>query len=140
MRLISRRISPGEFDHELVWLMVSVGAAVIGGVWFYLKLPWPICPFLAMTGYPCLTCGSTRCAIALSQLHFSQAWMWNPLASIALIGIAAFDVYAAIVLVTRGSRLRFVEWTGGEKNLARISVVALIVLNWIYLLAHRGQY
>jgi hypothetical protein len=66
--------------------------------------------------------------------------MWNPLALVALAGIAAFDVYAAIVLVTRGSRLRFVEWTGGEKNLARISVVALIVVNWIYLLAHRGQY
>ena len=140
MRLALRRLSPGEFDHELVWLAVSVGAAIVGGLWLYLTLPWPGCPFLAMTGYPCLTCGSTRCTIALFHLHFSQAWMWNPLASVALAGVAAFDVYAAVVLVMRRPRLRLVGWTRAEKNAARIAIVAVIVVNWIHLLAHRAQY
>jgi uncharacterized protein DUF2752 len=106
----------------------------------WLGLGWPRCPLLTMTGYPCLTCGGTRCAIALSHGYFSQAWPWNPLALIAFCGVALFDFYAAIVLVARLPRLRLTNWTRTEKNAARIAVIALIALNWIYLLAHRGQF
>lgn len=140
MRLVWRRISPGEFDHELVWLVVSVTAALGGGLWLSLGLPWLRCPFLSVTGYPCLTCGATRCAMALFHGDITRAWMWNPLAFVALGGVAVFDLYAAIVLIMRWPRLRSVEWTQAQKNAARISAVALIAVNWIYLLAHRTQF
>jgi Protein of unknown function (DUF2752) len=140
MRLVSRRLAPGEFDHELVWLTVTVAAAAAGAGWLWLGLQWPSCPLLAMTGYPCFTCGATRCAIAFSHAHFSQALHWNPLALAALIGLVGFDVYAAIVLVARLPRLRLIEWTRTEKNVVRVSVVVCVVVNWIYLLAHRAQF
>jgi len=140
MRLVSRHLGPKEFDHELVWLAVSVTAAVVGGAWLWLGLGWPRCPFLAMTGYPCLTCGATRCAIALGHFHLIHAWHWNPLAFVALCGVALFDVYAAIVLAARWPRLRLVDWTRSEKNVLRVAVVALLAVNWIYLLAHRAQF
>jgi hypothetical protein len=140
MRLVWRRIPADEFNYELVWLSVSMATFVIGSIWLRLGLPTPHCPFLEITGYPCLTCGATRCAIAFSHLDFIQAWRWNPLALVAFCGIALFNLYAAIVLVARLPRLRTIDWTRGEKNAVRIAVVALILVNWIYLLAHHAQY
>jgi uncharacterized protein DUF2752 len=140
MRFLWRRIPPGAFNHELVWLAVSAAALVGGAVWFHLGLPSLSCPFLAVTGYPCLTCGATRCAIALLHGDFSLAWSWNPLASAALCGVALFDLYALIVLLARSPRLRVIDWTHAEKNAVRIAVIALIAVNWAYLLAHRGLF
>jgi hypothetical protein len=140
MRFVWRRIPPTGFNHELVWLAVSVAAAVGGAIWLRLGLPTLRCPFLAVTGYPCLTCGATRCAIALGHGNLSAAWLWNPLALVALCFVVVFDIYAAIVLVARTPRLRLVDWTRAEKNAVRIAVVTLIVVNWIYLLAHRAQF
>lgn len=140
MRLVWRRIAPDKFDHELVWLVVSVMAALGGAIWLRLGLPTLRCPFLAVTGYPCLTCGATRCAIALGHGNFSAAWLWNPLAMVALCFVVVFDVYAAIVLVARAPRLRLIDWTRTEKNAVRIAIVTLIVVNWIYLLAHHTQF
>ena len=140
MRLVWRRISPVEFNHELVWLVLSIAALIGGALWLNLGLPMLRCPFLAVTGHPCLTCGATRCAIALFHGNLSGAWSWNPLAFLAMIGVAVFDVYAAAVLLTRSPRLRAIEWTRGEKNAVRIAVVLLIAANWAYLLAHSTQY
>jgi len=140
MRLVWRRITPSDFNHELVWLAVSVAAAVGGAIWLRLGLPTLRCPFLAVTGYPCLTCGATRCAIALGHGNFFAAWVWNPLALVALCGVVVFDVYAAVVLMGRTMRLRIIDWTRAEKNAVRIAVVTLIVMNWVYLLGHRGQF
>jgi hypothetical protein len=140
MRVVWRRNPPGPFNHELVWLVVSAAALVGGAVWFRLGLPSLRCPFLAVTGYPCLTCGATRCAIALLHGDFSLAWSWNPLALAALCGVALFDLYALIVLLARSPRLRVIDWTRAEKNAVRIAVIVLIAVNWIYLLAHRGRF
>jgi hypothetical protein len=140
MRFVWRRIAPHDFNHELVWLAVSVAAAVGGAIWLSLGLPTLRCPFLAVTGYPCLTCGATRCAIALGHGNFSVAWLWNPLAFLALCFVIVFDLYAAIVLIARAPRLRLIDWTRAEKNAVRIAVVTLILVNWIYLLAHRAQF
>lgn len=140
MRLEWRRVPPEDFNHELIWLAVSLVAVVAGGVWLALGLPWLACPFRAATGYPCLTCGATRCAIAFSHGNLLLAWSWNPLAFVALCGVALFDFYAAVVLITRGPRLRVIDWTRAEKNAVRVAMVALIVVNWIYLIAHRAQF
>ena len=69
-----------------------------------------------------------------------MAWSWNPLAFIALCGVALFDLYAAAVLLRHGPRLRVIDWTRGEKNAVRVAVVVLIAVNWAYLLAHRAQF
>src|ERR1700730_11286981 len=136
MRFVWRRIPPDGFNHELVWLAVSAAALVAGVVWLGLGLPTLRCPFLAVTGYPCLTCGATRCTIALLHGNLSLAWSWNPLAFVALCGVAVFDLYAVVVLLGRTPRIRVIDWTRAEKNAVRIAVVALIAVNWIYLLAH----
>ena len=140
MRLVLRPMLQEGSDHELIWLVVSLAAAIGGVIWLSLGLPTLRCPFLAVTGYPCLTCGATRCLLAFLHANFFAAWLWNPLAFVALCGVVLFDLYAAIVLIGRAPRLRFVAWTRTEKNAVRIAIVAVILLNWIYLLAHHTRY
>src|SRR5207237_6363082 len=78
MHLTRRPLAPNELDHELVWLTVSLGSLGFAIVWLWLRLPWPHCIFLSITGHPCLTCGATRCAIVFFHFDFWSAWKWNP--------------------------------------------------------------
>jgi len=140
MRLLWRNRSVNKPDHELIWLAVSVASIAGGAAWLAMGLPWPRCPFLATTGLPCVTCGATRSAIAFLHGDFSSAWRWNPLAFVAFCALIAFDLYAVIVLLGRMPRLRIVDWTITEKNVARIMVISLVALNWIYLLLHHDRF
>jgi hypothetical protein len=87
-----------------------------------------------------MTCGATRATIAFLQGNFLQAFSWNPLAALALGGVLAFDLYAMVVLLSRRPRLRIVGWTKSEATAAWIGMSALILMNWIYLLAHRDRF
>ena len=140
MRLMWRNRSVNKPDHELIWLAVSVASITGSAAWLAMALPWPHCPFLTTTGLPCVTCGATRSAIAFLHGDFLSALRWNPLAFVALWALIAFDLYAVIVLLGRMPRLRIVDWTSTEKNAARIMVISLVALNWIYLLAHRDRF
>jgi hypothetical protein len=140
MRLVWRRRLAQEGDPELIWLVVSV-AAIAGAVaWLALALPWPKCPFLAVTGFPCLTCGATRSAITLLHGNIVAAAGWNPLAFAVLCGLVVFDLYAAIVVIGRTPRLRIIDWSVTDKNVVRIAVIFLLALNWLYLLTHRARF
>lgn len=136
MRLIVRRLGPGELNHELIWLFVSIGSLVGAAVWLSLRLPWPICLFHELTGLPCLTCGATRSTIAFLHGNFAAAWSWNPIAFVALCSVALFDLYALLVLTARTQRLRIVFSSERAKQLTRFFVIAALALNWIYLLSH----
>jgi hypothetical protein len=135
MQVERRRLRPGELDHELIWLSVSLGSLAVAAAWLALRLPWPHCIFLAVTGHPCLTCGATRAAIAFFDLNFWAAWKWNPLVFSFLCGLAFFDAYAFAVLVTRAPRLRLTQFSSTEKTLVRAVAIALLLANWIYLLS-----
>lgn len=136
MRLRWKRLAPAETDYELLWLCVSVAALAAGALWFGLHLPWPSCAFHAFTGLPCVTCGATRSTIQFLHGHFEAALLFNPLIFVGLCAIAVFDVYALAVLVTRAPRLRVADWKRTETSVVRALVIAVLVLNWAYLLAH----
>ena len=140
MRLVWRRLPAAGTNHELIWLTVSMAVFAGAALWLGMGLLWPRCPFLAITGFPCLSCGATRALIAFTHGNFWEALSWNPLAFLAFCAVAAFDLYAIVVLLGRTARLRIVDWTRGQKKTARIAAVAAIALNWIYLLAHRAQF
>ena len=135
MQLTRRPLAPNELDHELIWLSVSLGSLAAAAGWFALRLPWPHCFFLAITGHPCITCGATRSAIAFFHLDFWSAWKWNPLIFLFLSGLSIFDAYAFVVLVIRAPRVRIVQFSPTEKILVRFVAVILLLSNWIYLLS-----
>ena len=135
MRLHWRRVGPGELDHELIWLLVSVTAAVMAAVWLALHLPWPRCGFLALTGVPCFTCGATRAGLAFLQGNFLEAWRLNPLVSAAFAAVAVFDLYAFAVLVSRAPRAR-ISLTHPRARRVMITLLAVLaVANWTYVVA-----
>ena len=116
MQLRLRQLDPGETDHELIWLTVSVASIGLAATWFVLGLPWPRCLFHDLTGRPCVTCGMTRSAIQFFHGHFLPAFQWNPLVFAALCGLSVFNAYALIVLVTRTPRLRIAFSTNAKRN------------------------
>jgi hypothetical protein len=136
MQLLRRPLFPGETDHELIWLSVSLASLVLATAWFILGLPWPVCLFHRITGLPCLTCGLTRCTIAFFHGNFATAWRWNPLVFLTLCGVVLFDSYALVTLLTRSRRLRMLFCTQKARTLMRFFVIAALALNWIYLLSN----
>ena len=135
MQVCRRRALPGELDHELLWLSISLAGLAASALWLGVGLPWPHCLFLALTGHPCVTCGATRATMQFLHGHFATALRWNPLVFVALWAVIFFDAYAAVVLMMRWPRVRVVGLTNTEKNLVRACVLAALASNWIYLLA-----
>jgi hypothetical protein len=140
MRLRVHRLAPGEIDHELIWLSVSLVSLGLAAAWLTFGLPWPRCAFHGITGLPCATCGMTRCGIQFFHGHFLAALKWNPLVFTLLCGLTAFDLYALATLATGGPRLRICFCTKAAKTIVRIAVIAALALNWIYLLSHSRNF
>jgi hypothetical protein len=136
MRLRVQCLAPGEIDHELIWLSASLVSLGLAAAWLTVGLPWPLCMFHEITGLPCLTCGMTRCGIQFFHGHFLAALKWNPLVFAFLCGVTAFDLYAFAVLVTRAPRLRITFGAELQKKFVRSAVIAVLALNWSYLLLH----
>ena len=128
---------PGELDHELIWLLVSLGAALVTWFWLASGLPLPHCTWRALTGFACPSCGATRCVRWLCAGDFLAALLINPLVFLSLIGIAFYDVYAAIVLIFRLPRLRFAPLSARSANWIRFGAAAVVLLNWGWLIARR---
>ena len=128
-----RRLRPGETDHEMVWLGVSLGGLACAWLWLRLGLPTPLCPFHTITGCACPGCGATRCMRFALGGNFAAAFGMNPLALCLFAATAVFDLYAATVLALRLPRLRadtLPAWAGKSARLAAITTIAA---NWAWL-------
>jgi hypothetical protein len=134
MQLYRHQITAQEIDHELIWLLVSLGTLLGFALWFAARFPMPQCVFHTLTGLPCVTCGATRSAFQFLHGHFVASLVFNPLAFITFCSVTIFDLYAVAVLITRAPRFRLINFTDAEKLLARGGGVALLAGNWLYLL------
>ena len=45
----------------------------------------PPCLFKAVTGHACMTCGLTRCCLALAQGRMAEAFHWHPVAALLVL-------------------------------------------------------
>jgi hypothetical protein len=133
MTVSLRKPFRSETDYELIWLLVFGSAAAFACIWIRLGLFVPPCRFHAITGLPCLTCGGTRAVRSLLEGRIVNAIEWNPLALAAVLGLAAFLVYAFVVVVFRLPRLRVGALTRPAATFLRVALVVAIAANWIYL-------
>ena len=53
----------------------------------------PGCAFKRITGAACLTCGLTRCVLALGQGRWAEAFHWHPSAVILLAALPLASVW-----------------------------------------------
>ncbi len=137
MQVYRRSLAPAELDHELLWLLVSLGGFFSLRFWLSAHLPLPQCLFHSLTGLPCLTCGATRAAWQFLHGHFAASFAYNPLAFLCYCGLLAYDIYALAVITLRAPRLRVGNISAGEKRVARTIAVVLLAANWLYLLSVR---
>jgi hypothetical protein len=90
----------------------------------------PPCPFRALVGIPCLTCGSTRALLDLARLDLGGAFSWNPLAAVTVI------LFLVGGLVALGAALagRGVE-TPRPTPALRAALALAVAANWVFLVA-----
>ena len=87
----------------------------------------PACPFRALTGIPCATCGGTRALLALARLDVGAALSWNPLVTLAAIVFFAGGL-VALVRALRGDGVPDPappRWAGA-------AAAAVLVANWAF--------
>lgn len=97
--------------------------------------PWLLrpCLFKTITGFPCLTCGLTRCSLALLDGRPAEAFHWHPVATLVVLAsplLAAWDVRRAL----RGQPYPPLP----ERRAPRFAVAVLLAGTWI-LQAARGM-
>jgi len=130
-----RTLGPADTDHERLWLLVGLGALAVAALALYgLGLPPVVCPFRAITGVPCPTCGGTRAVAALLAGRPGAALAWNPLLTAAAGAWGVFALYAAWVILTGRPRLR-VRLTARDLVAARIAAAGITAAGWAYVIA-----
>ena len=72
--------------------------------------------------------------MAFFHAHFLTALQWNPLAFLCYCALSLFNVYAFVTIVMHAPRLRIIQVTPIERKFVRASAIALLALNWSYLL------
>ena len=136
MRFKLVSMEQGDFDTEL--LLAALGALLVIGVaaarWLPAEL-LPPCNFHRLTGYPCLTCGGTRAAQALSRLDLAAAFRLNPLVALLLVLAGPYALWGFAARVWKWRRPRLELGSRREKWLLGIALLALVAANWIYLAA-----
>jgi len=123
----------GHVDHELIWgsiaLLGIVAAAVVPVDLIGLR-----CPFLALTGLPCPTCGGTRAMAAMSHLRFADGFRLNPLVAAGWVCGVLFVPYAAVVCLAGRRRLRVTDVTDRQRRVIALVVLGLVLGNWAFVI------
>jgi hypothetical protein len=131
----TRTLSSNELDHELLWGWVGLTglgvATVIAARFGVLPL---VCPFRALTGLPCLTCGASRAFVALVSGDLAASLRLHPLVAPAVAAAAGYVPYALAAAHLGTPRLRVLT-SEKERRWMRTGVVALALAVWAYLIA-----
>jgi len=136
VRLELRRLAPGEVDHELIW--GSIFFALAAAALLLSRVPGVGLPcwFHAVSGWPCPACGLTRAGVALANADPRAAFLVNPLGAIVMLVVGAWSVAALALVALRLPRPRVELTRRWEANALRAVVVAVVLVNWSYLIAH----
>jgi hypothetical protein len=129
MRIVARpRASPVG-----AWLAAGGVFAAAGIRLAHLdRLPFPVCTFRALTGLPCMSCGSTRAMGLLGRLEPAAAFRMQPLATVAALLVLVWGL-ADLALLFRRRALRL-ECTQREGMVLTWTALGLVLANWAYLL------
>jgi hypothetical protein len=95
-----------------------------------------VCPFRAVTGLPCATCGLITSARHLSRGHVLDALRTNPFDAVFLMAVAPAFLAVWIGNLTRGLALRF-SLSSAERRVGWTLLALALAANWIYVLRTR---
>jgi hypothetical protein len=129
----------GTVDHELIWgslAVLAVLCSVFVPVLDLLEAAHYRCPFRAVTGVPCPTCGTTRAFIAMGSLEVGRAFRTNPLAAVFWVGLLAYGPFALTCSLLGTRRPRLTEVSERARWLLVAAGGSILAANWIYVLCY----
>jgi len=92
----------------------------------------PGCVFKGLTSFPCPTCGATRAVLLLVHGEAAASLSMNPLVSLCFMVACLVFPYSLLAFLLHLPRLSM-ELSVREHVVARVAVVALVLMNWSYL-------
>jgi hypothetical protein len=129
VRLVARA---GATPLGAIFLACGVVIAATVGLLHLDHLPVTFCAFKAVTGLPCMTCGTTRAFARLYSLDLPGAVTMNPLSAAVALALVPWGL-VDLVLLPRGRAL-VLEISGGLAPFVRVTALALVFANWAYLI------
>jgi hypothetical protein len=129
---IALRGRPGGVPLGAILAAIAAAATAAVGLVRLDHLPFTACTFKALTGWACLSCGTTRALGRLFALDLEGALAMNPLATLGVLSLVPWAL-ADLALMPRGRTLA-VELAPGAARAARLAFVAAVAVNWGYLL------
>ena len=133
MSALAWKLRAGGIPLGAVLAAGGAGCCLVVGLLHLDTLPVTLCLFKAVTGRPCLTCGTTRVLGRLFAADLRGAVLMNPLSALILLSFVPWALLD-LVLLARG-RTFALEVSPGLARVLRISVPLLLVANWAYLVA-----
>ena len=124
--------------HHLPWALIAGGVLLAVILLPLDRIPYTICTFLRLTGYPCPSCGLTRGFVAMAHGQWLSVLHACPLAALLYAATAlVFAVNTAALLcgvcLTPG---RWLKWRVRAWVVFLCFFVLLILFNWLYRLAY----
>lgn len=122
----------GTHDLGMVYGVIVLGFVVGGAFITRFPINLPACWFHRVTGYPCATCGTTRCFIALAHGDLSGAFAWNPMIFTVSAIVLAWGLWSFGAYLLRWP-IPQIALRPGERRWVVFTVIGLVAANWIYL-------
>lgn len=116
-------------------VLAALGIAAAAATPAYDRGP-VVCPFRAVTGLPCPTCGTIRAAGHLLRGEFTAAYGTNPLAAAVMTVAAPLGLLVWVGNAAGGWTVR-IHASPRERSAAWALAAALFLANWAYVLATR---
>ena len=101
------------------------------------RIPYTVCTFLRLTGYPCPSCGLTRGFVAMAHGQWLLVLQTCPLA-LLLYAATALMLAVNVAALLCGLRLtpgRRLKWSARVWIIFLCFFGLLILINWLYRLA-----
>lgn len=109
--------------------------ALLGLLWILVDLPYTVCPFANLVGYPCPGCGMTRAGLALFHGDLKHAFAFHPLSFVGVPLVVLWSLHASLKFLF-GRSLRSLEVLGQKLTSARSAwlwwcLLALLLGVWV---------
>ena len=127
------RARPGAVPVGAILAACALGAITMVVLLHLYRLPFSVCIFKAVTGIPCMTCGTTRALARLARLDLAGALAMNPLATLGTLAVLPWGA-ADLLLLSRGRALSL-ELSPAAARVVRIAAVVAVLANWAWLIA-----
>jgi len=127
-------MKPGKYVHPVhgVWPLIGL-LGVVCAKFYFANMPraFLICPSRFLFGIRCPGCGSGGALLALTEFRFLDAIIANPLFVIGGLALCLWGAVAALGY-SIGKPLPIWATTEKKKAILRYSIIAALLLTWIY--------